>query len=154
MNRDTAEAIKTGLGGTIGIALMVALAQMASVPLAAVPFATSIVLVVSVPDSPQARPLNILGGHLVCTLSGFAVLWTFGAASICAALAVGLGMGLMMLTRTLHPPAGINGLLVVMLAPSWTYVFVPVLAGCVVLIGYAAVFHGLANPGRWPASGA
>jgi CBS-domain-containing membrane protein len=154
MAPETVDAVKIGLGGAIGIALMVGLAQLASIPLAAVPFATSIVLVVSAPGSPQARPRNILGGHVICTLSGFMVLWLFGSVPMLAALAVGLGMGLMAVTGTLHPPAGINGLLVVSLAPPWTYIFVPVLTGCLVLIGYAAVFHGFAHPGRWPANDA
>jgi CBS-domain-containing membrane protein len=150
MPDDLRRALIAGVGGALGIAIMVELGVVVGMPLAAVPFATSIVLVMSAPTSPQAQPRNIFGGHLVSAISGFAVLWLLGSAPMLACLAVGLSITLMVLTGTLHPPAGINGLLIVTLAPSWTYLFVPVLFGTLILIAFAWSFHRLTAPERWP----
>lgn len=152
MTTDRKRAAIAGVGGVVGIAMMVALAQVSGVPLSAVPFATSIVLVMSAPDSPQAQPRNIVGGHVISAACGFAVLWSFGSAPLLAAPAVGLAIAVMVMTRTLHPPAGINGLLIVTQAPGWTFLFVPVLAGALILVALAWAYTRATRPEPWPQS--
>jgi CBS-domain-containing membrane protein len=146
------KAAVAGLGGGLGIAVMSWLCQATGQPLFAVPFATSIVLVMSAPDSLQAQPRNIVGGHLLSAISGFIALWLLGSAPWAAAPAVGLGVALMVLTHTLHPPASINGVLIVMLAPPLTYLASPVLAGALILAGFAWAYHR-ATGQAWPRSG-
>lgn len=51
----------------------------------------------------------------------------------------------MQATDTMHPPAGINALIMVVAHPSWTFVFVPVLAGAVCLVLFASSYHGLVD---------
>jgi CBS-domain-containing membrane protein len=135
------EALIAGAGAGIGLSIMVMLGQWSGIPIASVPFVTSIVLVLAAPESPPARPRCIIGGHLFCALAGFAVLWLLGPVPVLSALAVGLGVAAMIVTDTLHPPAGINGVLIVTLAPSWTFLLIPVLAGALVLIAFAALFR-------------
>jgi CBS-domain-containing membrane protein len=55
-------ALITALGGGLGIGVMVALASWADVPLAVVPFTTSIVLVMAAPESKQAQRVTSLAG--------------------------------------------------------------------------------------------
>jgi len=43
-------------------------------PLAIIPFATSIVLVIASPDAEPSQPRALVGGHVVSTLVGLAVL--------------------------------------------------------------------------------
>jgi CBS-domain-containing membrane protein len=72
-------ALITALGGGLGIGVMVALASWADVPLAVVPFTTSIVLVMAAPESKQAQPRNIVGGHVLSALCGLAIVALFGS---------------------------------------------------------------------------
>ncbi len=138
------------VGGTIGIAGMVLLDRLTQVPLMMVPFATSIVLVMATPLSLFARPKNIIGGHLLSAAAGFAVLWLLGSSPWFAAPAVGLAIALMLMTDTLHPPAGINPFLIVTLAPTWHFFFVPVALGAVLLVLIAWVYHKVTQPGVYP----
>lgn len=131
---------------------MVGLADLAALPLAAVPFATSIVLVMAACESAAAQPRAIAGGHILSTLSGFAVLWLAGSGQWYAALAVGVATFLMHLTDTTHPPAGLDALVVVTVQPSWTFFFNPVLAGVIVLIVFAYCYHHVTQPQTWPIS--
>lgn len=147
------QSLVTALGGGVGIAIMVALAEWSQTPLSAIPFTTSIVLVMADPDSRAARPRNIAGGHILSTLSGFVVLWLFGGSPWLASAAVGLSILLMSLTDSLHPPAGLDALLVVTLRPSWTFLVAPVLMGVFGLIVFAYLYYKLTYPPGWPQRG-
>jgi CBS-domain-containing membrane protein len=137
--------IGPALGGACGIAGMVAAADVAHLPLALAPFTTSIVLVMAAPDSRFARARNVIGGHVVCALAGLLVLATLGNSPWFAALAVGLAIAAMQVSDTMHPPAGINALLMVTAHPSWTFVLMPVASGAIVLVLFAALWRrGLA----------
>ena len=124
-------------------------------PLAVIPFATSIVLVMSSPDMAAAQPRALIGGHIVSALAGLAVVKIAGPQPWAAALAVGFAVLAMVLTDTLHPPAGIDPLLIVSANLSWPFLLVPVLAGALLLTAFAVVWHRWirreAYPRSWPA---
>lgn len=145
------------LGGGIGIYAMQWLAEMGHFPIALVPFATSVVNVIALPDAPPGQPRALVGGHLISTLVGLSVLSVLGSHAFAAALAVGLAIAAMHFTRTMHPPAGINPLIIVTSSLPWSFLFVPVLAGVLLLTTLAYVWHGIENrlidhEGKWPAS--
>jgi len=139
-----------GLGGAIAIASMEWFSVTAHFPLAVIPFATSIVLVIGSPEAEPAQPRALIGGHLVATLVGLAVLRLAGPQAWAAALAVGLAILAMYLTGTFHPPAGINPLLVVSNSLPWSFLFAPVLAGALLLAGFAYVWHRCVSRRPWP----
>ncbi|MEZ5774192.1 MAG: HPP family protein [Hyphomicrobiaceae bacterium] len=143
-------ALTTALGGAIGILLMVLLADVAGIPLISVPFATSVVLVMAAPESELTQPRNILGGHLVSSACGLVVLHIVGGGPWTAPIAVGISILVMQLTRTLHPPAGGDGLVVVVEHAPWHFLLVPTLAGALLLISFAWGYHRLVHPGIWP----
>jgi CBS-domain-containing membrane protein len=142
-------------GGAIAIAGMEAFSARAEFPLVAIPFATSIVLVLGSPRSKPAQPRALIGGHLVSTFVGLVVLKLVGPGSWQAALAVGLAMVAMHLTETFHPPAGIDPLVVVVNGMSWSFLIAPVGAGAVLLALFAFGWHNLVARGpnkgdSWP----
>jgi CBS-domain-containing membrane protein len=92
-------------GGALAIATMEAFSVRTAFPLVAIPFATSIVLVLGTPKAEPAQPRALIGGHLISTLVGLLVVKIAGPAAWAAALAVGLAMIAMHLTGTFHPPA-------------------------------------------------
>ena len=146
------EAIRTAIGGGLGLSVMVVLADWAGLPLEVVPFTTSIVLVMAAPDSGQAQPRNIIGGHVLSALSGLVVASVFGTNPWLAGLAVAVSVAGMQLTGTLHPPAGINALLFVSMNLTWQFVLMPVAVGAVGLVAFAFLYHQLTARGRWPRS--
>jgi CBS-domain-containing membrane protein len=142
-------------GGAVAIAIMEAFAARVAFPLVAIPFATSIVLVLGTPKAEPAQPRALIGGHLVSTLVGLLIVKLCGPVPWAAALAVGLAMAAMHLTGTFHPPAGIDPLVVVVNNMSWSLLIVPVGVGALLLALFAFVWHNLvargANRGdTWP----
>lgn len=144
-------AVLCGAGCAIAIYAMESSSALTAYPMAAIPFATSIVLVISQPDARPAQPRALIGGHLVSALVGLLVLAVMGPGSLAAAFAVGLAVLAMMLTDTLHPPAGINPLLVVAGNLPWSFIVAPVLVGALMLAAFALVWHRFVQRNAWPA---
>jgi CBS-domain-containing membrane protein len=130
-------------GGAIAIGSMEALSMRTAFPLVAIPFATSIVLVLGSPRAEPAQPRALIGGHLICTFVGLIVVKLLGPAPWAAALAVGLAMVAMHLTGTFHPPAGIDPLVVVVNNMSWSFLLAPVGVGALLLGLFAFVWHNI-----------
>jgi CBS-domain-containing membrane protein len=137
-------------GGAVAIALMERLADQASFPLMAVPFATSIVLVMGSPDADPAQPRALVGGHLVAALTGLVIVKLLGPAPWVAALAVGISIVAMHLTRTFHPPAGIDPLVIVSNNMGWSFFVAPVAVGALLLALFAFTWHNAMRRGSWP----
>ena len=151
MNRREGLAVLAGAaGGAVAIGAMEYFAARNTIPLMAVPFATSIVLVLGSPEVDAAQPRALIGGHLISTMVGLLVLWVAGPTPWAAALAVGLAMVAMHATRTFHPPAGIDPLLVVVNAMPWSFLLVPVAAGALALALFAYAWHLAVRRFNWP----
>jgi CBS-domain-containing membrane protein len=149
--RDAAlPAVLCGAGCALAIYVMESSSALAAYPMAAIPFATSIVLVISQPNARPAQPRALIGGHLISALVGLLVLALAGPGPVGAAIAVGLAVLAMVLTDTLHPPAGISPLLIVTGNLPWSFLVAPVLVGALMLAAFALVWHRLVLRNAWP----
>src|SRR5438128_1890794 len=81
-----------GLGAAIAIGGMEWFSLTAHYPLAVIPFATSIVLVIGSPEAEPAQPRALVGGHIVSAVVGIAVLKVTGPGAWAAAAGVGLAV--------------------------------------------------------------
>jgi CBS-domain-containing membrane protein len=144
------EIIAGAAGGAVAIGIMELLSARTMTPLAAIPFATSIVLVLGSPDVPPAQPRALVGGHLVSALAGLLVVKICGPDPWAAAFAVGLAIAAMQVAGMFHPPAGINPLLIVLQGFSWDYLLVPVASGAVLLLIFAYLWNNFVRGERWP----
>ena len=105
-------------------------------------FGSSMVLLYGYPESPFAQPKNVFFGHLVTTIIGllflhFVPLPIF----LTIPLAVGLGVGLMILLNITHPPAGGNPIIVIIGSVSLDYLISPVILGSIIIIIFAIVVN-------------
>jgi CBS-domain-containing membrane protein len=145
--RNLAEGALAGFG----IAIAIGVISLASdYPLAIIPFATSIALVIGSPDAEPAQPRALIGGHVVATLVGLAMVKLTGPSAWGAAVAVGLAILAMYLTGTFHPPAGIDPLLVVSNSLPWSFLLAPVLVGALLLTAFAYLWHRWLRRRPWP----
>lgn len=138
------------LGGGLGIAVMLELAELSHFPWGFVPFATSIVLVLGSPEAPQAQPRNIVGGHVLSALSGLFFCTLLGPTMWAAAFGVAASIAAMQATRTFHPPAGINPVVMVLAHAGPLFVLVPVTLGAFILVAFAFIYHRLTQATPWP----
>lgn len=141
-----ADTLLAGLGGMLAISLLTALTVNAGIPALMAPLGASCFLVFAVRESPFAQPRNVIGGHLVSTTVGLAVLAVAGSETWAFGVSVGLAIVAMQLTRTGHPPAGADPLVVLLTTPDWVFLASPVLTGTAGIVCLALVFNNL-RPG-------
>jgi len=132
-------AMLAGIGGALAIGALASANAVAVLPLLIPPFGASCVLVFAVPASPFARPRNVIGGHLISAAMGLMAVTLLGTGPLGMAAGVGLAIAAMMLSDTVHPPAGANPIVVALSNPGWSFLLAPVLAGAatIVVLGLA-----------------
>jgi len=107
------------------------------------PFGASMVLVMAVHESPLAHPKNILFGHILAALSGVLIFSLLGSSFISLGLAVGLAIFLMMVTKTVHPPAGANPIIAILGAKGIGFILMPVALGASFIVLFAIIYNKL-----------
>ncbi|MBD1158197.1 HPP family protein [Pelagibacterales bacterium SAG-MED17] len=114
-------------------------------------FGSSMVLLYGYPESPFAKPKNILFGHLITSLIGI-LFYNFIPLPIyiLIPLAVGLGVGLMILLDVTHPPAGGNPIIVILGSVSFDYLFSPILTGCLIIIAFGILLNKFVAKKEYP----
>ncbi|MGE0701052.1 MAG: HPP family protein [Hyphomicrobiaceae bacterium] len=139
--KQVAIVIYRAIGAGIAIGVMEMLADIAGEPLSRVPFVTSIVLAMALPDAEPAQPRAIVGGHMASSVAGLLVVWWLGTGELSNALAVGLATCAMLAGRMLHPPAGIDAFLIASYGLHWTWAVSPVLVGALLLSAFSYLWR-------------
>jgi len=141
----------TGLtGGFLTILTLMYLTNMTSTEWLMAPFGASCVLVFGVWNAPLSQPRSVIGGHFVSTFIGLVMYQLFGNEPWVIGLAVGLAIALMMVTKTTHPPAGADPLVVMLGAYSWSYLISPVLLGSIIIVIFALLINNLRSNRSYP----
>ena len=105
-------------------------------------FGSSMVLLYGYPESPFAQPKNVFFGHLVTSVVGLIILHFVSLPIfLTIPLAVGLGVGFMILLNVTHPPAGGNPIIVIIGSASFDYLLSPVITGCIIIIVSSIVIN-------------
>ena len=105
-------------------------------------FGSSMVLLYGYPESPFAQPKNVFFGHLITATVGLIVLHFMPLPLfIIVPIAVGFGVGLMILFNITHPPAGGNPIIVIMGSVSFDYLLTPVITGSIIIIISAIIIN-------------
>jgi CBS-domain-containing membrane protein len=114
-------------------------------------FGASCVLLFGFPAGPFSQPRNVIGGHVLAAAVGLAFLMAFGPGWLPMACAAAVAVALMILTRTVHPPAGSNPVIIFVGHSTWSFLFMPTAAGAVMLVAIAWAFWRIQGVAKWPA---
>jgi len=105
-------------------------------------FGSSMVLLYGYPESPFAQPKNIFFGHLLTSVVGMFFLYLIPLPLyIILPLAVGFGVGLMILFEITHPPAGGNPIIVIIGSVSPDYLINPVISGSIIILIFGIIIN-------------
>ena len=143
-NNKIINALLSALGALIFISLLAFLENLFDGSIWLIPpFGASMVLVMAVHESPLAKPTNILLGHILSALSGVIILYVIGDHFLALGLSVGLAIFVMIITNTIHPPAGANPIIVILTGQGILFVLFPVAIGALMLVIFAYLYNKL-----------
>ena len=155
------EVIVATIGGIVSIASISGISYLAvgvEGSLAIVPaMGAATVLLFCVPHGPLSQPWALFAGNIISAFIGVTCAILIPELVLAAALAVGLAIGAMYLLRCLHPPGGATALAAVIGGESiqqlgYNFVFMPVLANCIVIFFMAMLFNSFFPWRRYPLS--
>ena len=114
-------------------------------------FGSSMVLLYGYPESPFAQPKNVFFGHVLTAIVGMIFLYFIPLPLyLIIPLAVGFGVGLMILFNVTHPPAGGNPIIVIMGSVSVDYLLTPVISGSIIILIFAIIINRLILKKNYP----
>ena len=131
------------VGAACGIALALAVSGPPLTPFLLASLGGTAVFLFGLTRAPAAQPRALFGGHLGGALVGIACYQAFGDSLAVYAVALALALALMLVTRTVHPPAGANPILMVYVHAGWPALWQPVLLGVGALVLVAIVWSRL-----------
>ena len=109
------------------------------------PFGATMVLVMAVHESPLAQPKNIFFGHILSALSGVLIYIFLGMNFLSIGLAVAISVWAMMVTKTIHPPAGANPIIAILGGKGISFILLPVATGALIIIVFAVIYNKILN---------
>ena len=114
-------------------------------------FGSTMVLLYGYPESPFAKPKNIFFGHLLTALVGVLfVNYVPLPIYLIIPLAVGAGVGLMIILNVTHPPAGGNPIIVIIGSVSFEYLLSPVISGSIIVIVFGIILNKFIAKRKYP----
>ena len=116
-------------------------------------FGSSMVLLFGYPESPFAQPKNVFFGHFVTSLIGVLILQFLPIDQFLQiAIAVGLGIFLMILLGITHPPAGGNSIVIILGGASYDFLLNPIIFGSIMIIVYAVIINRFILKKNYPSN--
>lgn len=113
-------------------------------------FGASALLLFALPEAALSQPRAVVGGHLAASLIALGCLTLFGSPWWAVGVATGLSVAFMMFTRTVHPPAGSNAIIVFLAKPAGIPLVCSTLAGALLLVAIAIAYHRVTGRHRYP----
>jgi CBS-domain-containing membrane protein len=144
------DMIWSAVGATIAIALALLLVADRNSPFLLFSLGGSTVFLFVLTETEAAQPRALLGGHIGGALIGILCYQVFGDALGVSVAAVVLTMMFMVVTRTIHPPAGANPLIMVHHHADFLSVLNPVGAGVLTLFLVAMVWSRVRSGKKYP----
>ena len=139
-------------GSTVAISLALYFTQ-ASSPLILASLGGTTLFLFVLSTLPAAQPRAVFGGHLISSLIGVLAFQFFGDSLWVMVMAVVLTIGILLLTRTVHPPAGANPLIMIQAQANFSHIGLSVLLGVVIISAVAFVWSRLGvGKKKYPAS--
>lgn len=146
-----ASLIWTFVAGFIGILIVSYLALETQIFSLFAPLGASAVLLYGAPAAPFSQPRSVIGGHILSAFVGVIVFRLFGAGFVAVALGVSVAIIVMLVTKTVHPPAGATALIgVTASGGNFLWPFTPVAIGALILVIVALIVNNFDKEKSYP----
>lgn len=147
MRRTMLRLMWVSLGATIALGLALLLTKSPTSPLLLASLGGSTIFLFGLTGAPAAQPRALFGGHFISALIGIISYQLFSDALWVYLLAEVVTLAVLLITQTVHPPAGANPLIMIQAHAEFTHLLAVVLVGVTILALVAAIWSRL-TPGK------
>lgn len=145
-----ADAAIGAFGGIVSILTLLLLTKYTESAWLMASFGGSCVLAFVVWHAPLSQPRNIIGGHFISAFIGLLISQIMGTSIVSISIAIGLTVFFMAFLGCIHPPAGANPIIIMIEGYKWSYLFMPVLLGAVIIVIFAILINNLRRTRKYP----
>ena len=135
------------IGASIALGLALFFTRASESPLMLASLGGSTIFLFGLTGAAAAQPRALFGGHLISAFIGIACYQLFNDALWVYLLAEVITLALLLLTQTVHPPAGANPLIMIHAHADFSHLALVVLIGVSILALTAAIWSRL-TPGK------
>lgn len=121
-------------GVTVGFGFVSFISYHSGVPILIAPLAASTCILFAAPNSPFARPRNVIFGHALSAAIGVVSNHCLAADWLGNTVCVAFAVAMMDATDTMHPPAAATSLLAFTTDQGHMFIFRPVALGACILV--------------------
>jgi CBS-domain-containing membrane protein len=150
MTRDFRILIAAWIACSLTVAIALLVMELQQVPWLLASLGGSCIIVFGMPESRMAQPRSLLGGHLIGSVVGLGAEYFLGASWLVMAGATATALVLMMITDTIHSPAGADPLIVMSTHASWSFMIAPLGIGLLIVFLAAMVYHRIVLRRSYP----
>ncbi len=158
--RNIRETLVSAAGGFFGIFGILIISFWLLDPKVAVLIVPSMgataVLLFAAPHAQFSEPWNVIAGHVFSAIIGVTCWQLIPNFTVAASVSVGLAIGVMVATRSIHPPGGATALAAVIGSEKlhsleYSYVYLPILLNVITILLVAIAFNALFKWRLYPA---
>lgn len=113
-------------------------------------FSASSMLVMTAWNAPVGQPRNVIGSHLIASFIAIAIMNLFGSSPVMMSLALCCTIFCMLMTRTFHPPACGDPVIIMVSGYSWGFLVHPVLIGVIIIVVFGLIINNLHPKRKYP----
>ena len=133
MKRQLLRLIWVATGASVALFLALFITRSAS-PILLASLGGTTLFLFGLSTSAAAQPRAVFGGHLLSSASGVIAFQYFGDSLYVSVVAVVITICVLLLTRTVHPPAGANPLIMIQAHASVVHLGMTVLSGVTAIV--------------------
>ena len=130
------------LGSSVAISLALWVTKTNS-PLLLASLGGTTLFLFALTTAPAAQPRAVFGAHLISSLVGILAYQLFGDAFWVYVIALVVTIGILLVVRCVHPPAGANPLIMIQAHASFIHLGVTVLLGVTIIFVVAYIWSRL-----------
>jgi CBS-domain-containing membrane protein len=146
---DYIDSLISATGGLIAIIIIGLVAVNLGYPMALGPLGASCLLVFCAHKGQLSQPRHVFGGHLFSTTIALITWSILGKSLFTIGLVLAIVLILMILTKTLHPPAAASAFVAVNSQAGWGFL-ITVVMGTFLLIIISIIYNNLFQTRQYP----
>lgn len=146
---DYIDSLISATGVFLAVSIICYLAVSFGYPMAMGPLGASCILVFAAHSGPLSQPRQVIGGHILSTITGLAIWSIFGKSLSIIVITLVIVLILMSLTKTIHPPAAASALVAVNFETGWGYL-ITIVIGSFFIVLISLLYNNLFSKRQYP----